>query len=66
MFATGSGEALGLGAGSAIKVIADDDNNALLILANAAEYEKIEEAVKKLDVVPRQVLVEVTIAEVTL
>lgn len=64
--ATGTGEALGLGAGSAIKVIADVDNNALLILANAAEYEKIEEAVKKLDVVPRQVLVEVTIAEVTL
>jgi len=64
--AAGTGEALGLGAGSAIKVIADNDNNALLILANAAEYEKIEEAVKKLDVVPRQVLVEVTIAEVTL
>lgn len=64
--ATGTGEALGLGAGSTIKVIADKDNNALLILANAAEYEKIEDAVKKLDVVPRQVLVEVTIAEVTL
>lgn len=64
--AAGSAEALGLGAGSKIKVIADPDNNALLIMANAAEYEKIEEAVKKLDVVPRQVLVEVTIAEVTL
>lgn len=66
LMATGTGEALGLGAGSTIKVIADRDNNALLILANAAEYEKIEEAIKKLDVVPRQVLVEVTIAEVTL
>lgn len=64
--ASGSGEALGLGAGSNIKVIADKDNNALLILANAAEYEKLEEAIKKLDVVPRQVLVEVTIAEVSL
>lgn len=64
--ATGTGEALGLGAGSTIKVIADRDNNSLLILANGAEYERIEEAVKKLDVVPRQVLVEVTIAEVTL
>ena len=64
--ATGSGEALGLSAGSTIKVIADRDNNALLILANGAEYEKIEDAIKKLDVVPRQVLVEVTIAEVTL
>jgi general secretion pathway protein D len=64
--ASGTGEALGLGAGSNIKVIADKDNNALLILANGAEYEKIEEAIKKLDVVPRQVLVEVTIAEVNL
>jgi general secretion pathway protein D len=64
--ATGTGEALGLTAGSTIKVIADRDNNALLILANGAEYEKNEEAIKKLDVVPRQVLVEVTIAEVTL
>lgn len=64
--ASGSAEALGLGRGSTVKVIADPDNNALLIMANAAEYEKIEEAIKKLDVVPRQVLVEVTIAEVTL
>lgn len=64
--ASGTGEALGLGAGSTIKIIADRDNNALLILANGAEYEKIEEAIKKLDVIPRQVLVEVTIAEVTL
>lgn len=64
--ATGTGEALGLSAASTIKVIADRDNNALLILANGAEYEKIEEAIKRLDVVPRQVLVEVTIAEVTL
>lgn len=64
--ATGNGEALGLGAASTLKIIADRDNNALLILANGAEYEKIEEAIKRLDVVPRQVLVEVTIAEVTL
>ena len=64
--ASGTGEALGLSAASAVKVIADRDNNALLILANGAEYEKIEEAIKRLDVVPRQVLVEVTIAEVTL
>ena len=64
--ASGTGEALGLGAASTIKIIADRDNNALLIMANGAEYEKIEEAVKRLDVVPRQVLVEVTIAEVQL
>ena len=49
-----------------VRVIADKDNNALLILASAADYEKIEMALRKLDVVPRQVLIEVTIAEVTL
>jgi len=64
--ASGTGEALGLGSGSTIKIIADRDNNALLIMANGAEYEKIEEAIKRLDVLPRQVLVEVTIAEVQL
>jgi general secretion pathway protein D len=49
-----------------VKVIADKDNNALLIMANAADYESIESAIRKLDVVPRQVLIEVTIAEITL
>lgn len=49
-----------------VTVIADKDNNALLILASASDYEKIETALRKLDVVPRQVLIEVTIAEVTL
>lgn len=48
------------------KIIADKDNNALLIMATPAEYEIITNAVRKLDVVPRQVLIEVTIAEVTL
>jgi general secretion pathway protein D len=49
-----------------LKVIADKDNNALLILTTPDQYEKIESALKKLDVIPRQVLIEVTIAEVTL
>ncbi|MEO6423659.1 MAG: type II secretion system secretin GspD, partial [Candidatus Nitrotoga sp.] len=49
-----------------VRVIADKDNNALLILASPANYEKIETAIRKLDVPPRQVLIDVTIAEVTL
>lgn len=49
-----------------VRVTADKDNNALLIVASQADYEKIEGALKQLDVVPRQVLVEVMIAEVTL
>ena len=49
-----------------VRVIADKDNNALLILASPADYESIESAIRKLDVAVRQVLVEVTIAEIAL
>jgi general secretion pathway protein D len=49
-----------------VRVIADKDTNALLIVATPGDYELIEEALKKLDVVRRQVLVEVLLAEVTL
>ena len=56
----------GLSLPADVTVIADKDNNALLILASAADYEKIETAIRKLDVIPRQVLIEVTIAEVQL
>jgi general secretion pathway protein D len=49
-----------------LRVIADKDNNALLILATPGEYEVIESALRRLDVMPRQVLIDVTIAEVAL
>jgi general secretion pathway protein D len=49
-----------------VRVIADKDNNALLILAAPADYEHIEAAIRRLDTAVRQVLIEVTIAEVTL
>jgi general secretion pathway protein D len=49
-----------------VRVIADKDNNALVILASPADYDKIESAIKKIDIIPRQVLIEVLIAEVTL
>jgi general secretion pathway protein D len=50
----------------AVPIYADTANNALLVLATAEEYASIEAAVRKLDVARRQVLVEATIAEVTL
>lgn len=56
----------GIGVSKDVRVIADKDNNALLILATAADYEVIESALRKLDIMARQVLIEVTIAEVTL
>jgi len=69
--ASGQAAAVVIGGGAAgatgeVRVIADKDNNALLILASASDYEIIEAAIKKLDVIPKQVLVEVTVAEVTL
>ena len=51
---------------SEIRIIADDANNALVILATPADYRMVEAAIKKLDIVPLQVLIEVTVAEVTL
>jgi len=49
-----------------VRVIADKDTNTLLILATPGDYEVVENALRKLDVVRRQVLVEVMLAEVTL
>lgn len=48
------------------RIIADARNDALLILATAKEYRMIESTIKRLDLVPLQVLIEATIAEVTL
>jgi len=49
-----------------VKIIADNDNNAILVLASRDDYRSIEAAIRRLDVAPRQVLIEATIAEVTL
>ena len=52
--------------GKNIRVVADEDNNALLIYAPRREYRRIENAVRQLDIAPIQVLIEASIAEVTL
>jgi general secretion pathway protein D len=49
-----------------IRIIADDTTNALVIRAAPREYSKIRDALEELDVLPLQVLIEATIAEVTL
>jgi general secretion pathway protein D len=48
------------------QIIADHSNGALIIVATETEYATIEAAIRKLDVLPMQVLIEATIAEVTL
>lgn len=54
------------GSSGEVRVIADKETNSLLIMASPADYEVVESAIRKLDVVRRQVLVEVMLAEVTL
>lgn len=49
-----------------VTIIADQDNNAILVLASPGDYRAIEAAIRKLDIPPRQVLINATIAEVTL
>jgi general secretion pathway protein D len=60
------GAAQGTGIVRNLQVVADKDNNTLLFVATAAEYSVIEAALKKLDIPQRQVIIDVTIAEVTL
>jgi general secretion pathway protein D len=49
-----------------LRIVSDARNNALIIYATPKEYELIDQAMQRLDVVPLQVLIEATIAEVTL
>ncbi len=59
----------GAGAGgnlNRIRIIANRTNNALLIYATSNEYTVIEGMLHKIDIIPLQVLIEATIAEVDL
>ncbi|HEY7298467.1 MAG TPA: type II secretion system secretin GspD [Xanthobacteraceae bacterium] len=49
-----------------IRVAADEAKNALLIEASPADYKRLMRVIGTLDVMPNQVLLEATIAEVTL
>ncbi len=59
-------EGLALPEGGDIRIVADAQNNAILVMASGAEYRIVEAALRKLDVLPLQVLVEASIMEVTL
>lgn len=49
-----------------VRVTADRTNNALIVTATAQEYAPIAAALEKLDIAPLQVLIDATVAEVTL
>jgi general secretion pathway protein D len=60
------GEGMFLPSDDTIQIIADDVRNALVVLATPDDYKMVETAIRKLDVVPLQVLIEASILEVTL
>ena len=49
-----------------LRIVANNDSNSLMILANPAEFSVIEAALQRLDAPSRQVLIEASLAEVTL
>ena len=51
---------------STVSVVADVTNNSLLIKSSPRDYKKILDALKQLDIVPLQVLIEATFVEITL
>jgi general secretion pathway protein D len=59
-------EGLAISDGSNIEIIADDVRNALVILASPQDYRMVESAIRKLDIVPLQVMIEASILEVVL
>lgn len=51
---------------AAVQIKADTSTNSLVIIAKPEEYRLVEAAIRRLDVLPTQVLIEATIVEVSL
>lgn len=52
--------------GDEVRIVPSEENNSIVIMATPSEFGTIEAALKQIDVPPRQVLIEVTLAEVGL
>lgn len=52
--------------GSEVRVVADEENNSLMIFSTGMQYKTIKAALQKLDTPPTQVLIEASIVEVQL
>ncbi len=52
--------------GGNVRVVADELNNAILVYGTPAEFERVESALRRLDIPVTQVLIEASIVEVTL
>jgi general secretion pathway protein D len=62
----GQGQGQGGLAGPQVRISADEVNNAIVVYGTPKDYAVVEEALRKLDVTPTQVLIEAAITEVTL
>ena len=51
---------------TSVRIIADETSNTVVIMGTSREYEMVESAIRKLDILPKQVLIEATIIEVGL
>jgi general secretion pathway protein D len=54
------------GANGQAKITSDDTNNAILVFGTPKEYAVVEDALRQLDIIPYQVMIEAAITEVTL
>lgn len=61
----GGGGAAG-GAPDGMRIVPNETNNALLVYATLSEYDTIKSMLRKIDIIPLQVRIDATIAEVTL
>ena len=62
----GAGEGAGGAGEGEINIVVDEANNALVVRSLYRDYRAILETIKKLDIYPKQVLIEVMLAEITL
>jgi general secretion pathway protein D len=49
-----------------VRMVVDEINNSIIIQATAADYELLSETIKKMDVLPRQVIIDARLFEVVL
>ena len=62
----GNAEGLSITQNKDTRIVADQTNNSLMIMATQAVYQQISQALKRIDIPPMQVLVEASIVEVKL
>ena len=61
-----SSKGIAFGGTGEIRILADEASNSLVVLATPEGYRQVEAALRRLDILPLQVLIEATLVEVTL